>query len=502
MNISYRFKILFLALFPAALFACSNSNSDAPPANAVHEAAYVLNHGSDAQGNLETCKVCHGATLTGNGSAPSCYTCHFGPDGSRVPPGSSWVHGTSNHVSLFASGDVCNACHEIMRTATGSPASCHNCHLISHPLGEAWMNKTVSGYHGDVKLAGTLDCTPCHGTDYKGGAVGVSCFTCHFNENGSRDVAALSWVHATAVSGGVHTAPAGLATYGDVCNACHDTNRTYSNPPTSCHDCHLDSPHPLGQPWMDKTVSGYHGDVKQAGTLDCTPCHGADYLGGATGVGCFTCHFDENGSRDVTALSWVHATAVTSGDHTRPTGLSTYGDVCNGCHNTNRAYSNPPTSCHDCHATHELGAAWLLPSAHATQAIADVNACYACHDLLTGGSGTQPACRTCHTASDPKMVLGTCSSCHGSSTADLTTDAGRPTGSVTPNRAGRHSSVSAHRVACSNCHNGFGTATAGHWYPDPTPPADVVFAADINLNYTNGTCAGDCHGEGHNFSWY
>ncbi|MGE4578013.1 MAG: hypothetical protein AB7F21_00615 [Desulfuromonadales bacterium] len=254
--------------------------------------------------------------------------------------------------------------------------------------------------------------------------------------------------------------------------------------------------HPLGELWMDKNEIGYHGEVKTANTLDCTPCHGDDYQGGFTGVGCFTCHFDENGSRDVAVLSWVHATSVTSGTHTRPTGLSTYGDVCNSCHNTNRAYNNPPTSCHDCHATHLLGAAWLLPSAHATEAIADDGVCLACHDMDTGGSGIQPACRTCHTATNPNMALGTCSSCHGIATSD-----GRPDGSVTPNRAEGHSR-SDHRVACSECHNGFGTATAGHWYPDHTPPADVSFATGIIMTYSGGTCNGSCHGENHsNDSW-
>lgn len=68
-----------------------------------------------------TCANCHTvATL--------CSECHFGPSGSRTPPGTGWTHGRSSHDNYEQYQTVCNSCHNVNRQYGNAPGNCHNCH--------------------------------------------------------------------------------------------------------------------------------------------------------------------------------------------------------------------------------------------------------------------------------------------------------------------------------------------------------------------------------------
>ena len=187
-------------------------------------------------------------------------------------------------------------------------------------------------FHGsDTAKNGVGSCRICHGADLDGTDTKSGCYDCHFDLNGSREPESSNWLHGT----NPHSNP---AEYLSTCNRCHNFMRSYEYPPETCHDCHGQGlNHVLGQPWLDKKSTDFHGDQD---LLDCGNCHDLSSE-------CSQCHFDASGSKTPPASDWYHGS---SEDHD---GTSTYIAVCNQCHSLNRDYGNPPSSCHDCHESYE-----------------------------------------------------------------------------------------------------------------------------------------------------
>lgn len=331
-----------------------------------------------------------------------------------------------------------------------------------------WMSPLAEYSHGSAAFRdGTGSCEICHGLDLNGAGLIPGCRGCHFDALGSRAPVGSSWVHGSAQHGR-------FTDQNEVCNRCHAILRDYGLPPASCHDCHSEgTAHPTGQAWLDKKSSIFHGIDAAQDLAQCAACHGGDYRGGTSGVSCFRCHFTAMGGRVPDGHSWSHGT-------TPHEALTSFDSVCNQCHDVNRTYGNAPSSCHDCHGIetgHATGSGWLLPGNHAQASIADRASCLNCHDLSPGGGGTSPACRSCHTRGDPPMAIGSCSSCHGN-----------------PPGTGEHRE---HRdTGCNTCHDGFGTGSLNHYYPSPSPPADVRFRFSVSgddLSYDGSRCSGTCH---------
>jgi len=441
-------------------------------------------HGNAATADVVSCQPCHGSDLLGGSSGVSCSACHFGPSGSRVPAGQNWSHGSIPHNSLTPYTATCNQCHDQNRLYGNAPATCHDCHAeATHPLGQAWLDKTSSSFHGSAAQADVDSCAVCHGSDFQGGSAGRSCYECHFGPTGSKNPPNEgTWSHGTTPHNSANFTAA-IA----ICNQCHTTSRLYNNGPNSCHDCHGSGGHPVGQVWLDSASASFHGDAATADLNSCRTCHGTNLDGGSAGVSCETCHFGPSGSRVPTGVSWTHGTTHT--------GLAAYEPTCNQCHSLTRQYRNAPSaSCHDCHGSgvpHAVGAAWLLPSAHAQSSINDRASCLSCH-ALSGATGTQPSCGSCHIQADPPTSLGACTSCHAK-----------------PPRTGQHRDHD--NFSCQTCHNAYGSGSLNHYYPNPAAPADIQFllnsgdtlSASFDGNGNLQSCANSCHGENHgsNRSW-
>ena len=279
----------------------------------------------------------------------------------------------------------------------------------------------------------------------------------------------------------------------------------------SCDNCHdatdlLQWPHDPSATWLIPGSVNFHGDEANTDSTLCARCHGANFLGGSTGVSCLSCHFDESGALVPPGSSWTHGD-----DHDT---LLVYGSVCNNCHDTWRTYdaASAPAACHDCHgggATHEIGDNWLLPSQHVNASNTDRNACLNCHAYTSGG--IQPDCQDCHQAAVPPLTTGNCNSCHGSGANAGSSLAGYPNGSSYPNRRGRHDG-NHDEFACSICHTGYGSGSLLHWDRSYIAPANVQLApstSSISFNATNATCTGTCHygsggteNHGTNEQWY
>ena len=247
----------------------------------------------------------------------------------------------------------------------------------------------------------------------------------------------------------------------------------------SCSDSNTNAPsdqnaHPAS--WRNPAAANHHGvAVIEHGSESCKLCHGTDLNGSGLIPGCRACHFDASGSRTPSESGWIHAES----SHNQ---LIAHNETCNKCHDIYRQNGLGPAACHDCHAgggsaSHPVGSAWLLPSQHAQASINDRASCLACHDMQTGGSGTQPACRSCHTQGNPPLSIGNCSSCHRAS----------------PN-SGEHGEHD--EASCNTCHRSYGTGSLSHYYPNPSAPADVRFRYSTpgdSITYSGGRCSGTCH---------
>ncbi|MEI6127547.1 MAG: hypothetical protein WCQ99_13460, partial [Pseudomonadota bacterium] len=314
------------------------------------------------RGNANLCRGCHGLSLKGTKQTPSCYDCHFGPDGSRSPQGAGWIHGAIPHATLAGSEQVCNACHTLYRSYGLNPAACHDCHTTSpppapHPLGKEWLDNKSTDFHGKSTLA----CSLCH--DLK-----TKCATCHFGEKGSKVPEGAEWAHGTIPHNQLEASQA-------VCKTCHELQRTYGNGPGACHDCHGKQPgHVLGNPWLNPDNETFHGKS----SLNCASCHDLK-------TKCSTCHFDKTGAKSPLGSGWTHGTTP----HNQ---LASSEAVCNTCHDQLRNFGKGPKLCHDCHAssanTHPKGEPWLNPDSATFHGKSSLS-CASCHNLKT-------KCSTCH----------------------------------------------------------------------------------------------------------
>ena len=226
---------IFLLLL-AGVVNCSEKNENAPFDNKVHTPAWAnLNlMGTDAFHGFEVkregvweCVKCHDIDDGGLDPIPGCYTCHFGPDGSRAPQGSNWIHDRDGHENYPDNKDVCNTCHGLARGFDAGPGICHNCHGSGeeHDLGRPWLDRDSPEFHGDQPQD---DCSICH-------TLSTHCSECHFGPTGRKSPPGSDWPHGTIDNHNDQEA------YADVCNRCHLLSRSYrGEPDSSCHDCHDD----------------------------------------------------------------------------------------------------------------------------------------------------------------------------------------------------------------------------------------------------------------------
>jgi hypothetical protein len=315
-------------------------------------------HGPEAKKDLTYCQTCHGiagTTRFDGGSARACTDCHAA---ARAHPTDWQGAGTYSHRTAGNLTEACGLCHNTTAAGAGPLAGAPSCFAstftnrngqtrachaggpgIPHAPPAQFVSPTA---HGPEAKKDLLYCQKCHGmpgTIFFQGGTATACATCHT----AAKAHPTNWQGSGTYS---HRNASNMAT---ACAACHDytQGRTAPMPGTpSCfaasftnaigqtRACHPGGPgvaHPLGQPWLDKKSSQFHGDS----SLACSNCHTVASF-------CSTCHFGPSGSRVPPGSGWTHGQS----GHTR---LGSFQTVCNACHNVNRRYGNRPTSCHDCH---------------------------------------------------------------------------------------------------------------------------------------------------------
>ena len=100
---------------------------------------------------------------------------------------------TQLSLSLILAAVVATGCSDLKNTLPAPSQS-----VGVHPDG--WASPASSAFHGiTIKDAGwsMATCKTCHGTDYKGGNTGISCYTCHTGVSGPEN---CSTCHGSSVS--------------------------------------------------------------------------------------------------------------------------------------------------------------------------------------------------------------------------------------------------------------------------------------------------------------
>jgi len=438
------FPILALILLSAvSLFGCSSSTSTGVfvDSQGNHPADFVTTHPAFARPDGSACVTCHGDDLRGGVSKVSCFS------------------DSRNGVSCHANG----------------PAF--------HPAD--WVDVKTRGtasWHGDAYLSSVLinghPCSTCHTLGTSGTPGTGKCVTCHFTYTSApvrRIPVGDNTVHDwTSFSTAGHSKYFGDNVVTAVCQACHDANIRFGNPPQQCHNCHepFPSTHPSG--WS--AASAHGAAAKSApgtstGFAVCQACHGASFAGSGSAVSCINnsaCHGTSGNPAAPSALNQApHAkrpwrtSAGTSLTHTSTASDNSNATVCYACH-ANRANTidvpaptpvfdpaSPPDCFNSslCHGVvfHPTGSAWLPGSLHGASAKADLTNCQVCH-ATAPAPATNPRFNVLANPSNPNSG---CENCHVALTAHPPVDPAKATGAP---HWYLHRQSGNMQAACPQCH--------------------------------------------------
>jgi hypothetical protein len=303
----------------------------------------------------------------------------------------------------------CYSCHAKNLTGGSSGVSCYKCH-VNYPHNSSWIAEDSLGFHGKYLNAlhnNTNLCTPCHGSDLRGGTSGVSCVTCHStypHPNGWTAIDSVSF-HGKFLKTNDYQL--------SMCSSCHGSDFLGGSSGVSCFTCHASFPHKTG--WnTDTSTVGFHGkylQTKDWATTECKSCHGSSYNGGTSDKACFTCHtsfpheakftdghesYMENNNYPLSECKTCHGVDLTGGVRINISCSQS------GCHRD--ASNNPksPEACNTCHGVFNASAdstiTWAPPrSVNGNTATSDRGVGAHQKHIATGTIGKTVKCTECHT---------------------------------------------------------------------------------------------------------
>jgi predicted CxxxxCH...CXXCH cytochrome family protein len=467
-------------------------------------------HGRAANGDLATCRACHGAALDGGTSGVSCDSCH---GGAAWRTDCTFCHGTPGRAGGYASAPPAGTQGETATTdravgaheahlaggGAGPAVACAECHAVpadlAHVNGTAAVAFGAAARRGGAAPAwntGPLTCssTYCHGATlgaggsntaptWTGGAAQASCGSCH---------------------GAPPPAPHSAST---ACGSCH-AGYTQTTVEAATHlDGVLQATgggHPAG--FGAKEQHGYQAN--RDGLAACKSCHGADLAGGTSGTSCNSCH---GGTAWQTSCTFCHGTpGALASPPVDTQGLSARSQVTVGAHAKHLSLALMTASSVTCTTCHPARGDVVTDAAHMDGGNAEVTftgvAAQGSASTFTRTSDTAATCATyCHgrftggaTTASPSWVSTTamtCASCHGATGNTLT----------------RNHTRSNHRIACSVCHgDGYTATVAGGDNTgtgvDAATHVDggktiVIRASGTGIrswNASTRTCTASCHG--------
>jgi predicted CxxxxCH...CXXCH cytochrome family protein len=309
-------------------------------------------------------------------------------------------------------------------TAARSGINCHPDGPSGHPVG--FLAPSAHGAAAKAMLAGRdgiAHCQVCHGLDYAGGKVNISCLNsagCH-GANVTAPHSPKPW--RSSIGGRTHTTTDASNAAG--CASCHSGGANSSRKPSStppagtapgCFNntlCHGVIGHETG--WK---AASKHGVAAKAvasgdeGLNACSYCHGAQYDGGTAEQSCLTTNGCHGVKAPHPAKPWRSAAGLTHVSTDTSNAAQCATCHTGGANSDRKPRASDPkglTGCFDntlCHGTSGHEAGWNAPAQHGAVA-------KAAPSTTTGFSSCQP----CHGAPFINGAAPTCFNsavCHGS----------------------------------------------------------------------------------------
>ncbi len=363
-----------------------------PEWDSIGHATYAA---PDRPDTLTECRLCHGDQLEGESPndptltpVPSCAGCH--PSYPERHAASDWPEFTGHGDWLMAQSpltlDECRLCHGDTLTGQRTNPSCYGCHTsFPHPVPAAiaggdfspWSTKHGQYFAAETSAQSSCATANCHGIDLTGNPPNVpvaekrvkGCGDCHI-QIPHRSLA--EWDHGRAA-----------LTDDDLfdptaCTQCHGATLEggAASPSCSSVDCHDHYPQPHRTAnWarnLDWTAAGGHGTTiweaaptstvgwNAATQAGCTTCHGDAFGGGSAGASCFTCHpsyphpIDGSWLGDAGHGAQLQQRALATGQSLR----TLVADECQSCHSQIGGMTPACTDCHDPNAVYPHPAGW------------------------------------------------------------------------------------------------------------------------------------------------
>lgn len=396
-------------------------------------------HGLEMKEQVQDCRVCHGADLTGGSVGVSCDGCHT--------PG--WR-------------STCTFCHGGTDTMTGAPPR-----DIDGQTNTAMLSFKAHTAHTTASDHPAYDCIQCHKKP-------TDVLTPGHNFDGSKGKAEVTFTGGLSAMG---TYNGGGSCSGLYCHGDGKSNNgawTDNSGKPGCSSCHpyLDTP----AKWPN--MSGFHQKHLSSGTnIVCADCHNATVNAGGTIV---------DATKHVDGAKEIKFSVAT---------ISINGTVCSGtCHNQNHAYDWFGSG-----AYHPAG--WEAAAVHGIAAKTQTQDCRTCHgaDLQGGTSGV--SCDSCHTPGW-RTNCTFCHGGTANSTGAPPRDIDNTTTNLTFAPHTKHVMQGTNHVAfdCKQCHQKpADVLTPNHMFDLSPGKAEVVFTAGLSpaATYDGTTCSTNyCHGNG------
>ncbi len=270
------------------------------------------------------------------------------------------------------------ACATLRQEPAGGDAAA----AFPHPAGYDDPDLHGADYLGD---GGGAACLACHPVESAGAGGAPACRSCHAPfPHPDEDEAGGDWmdgaIHGAGILVDLDAKTPALSESGqaalDACLDCH--GREGARAP-ACTRCHASWPHPDG--WEEAGQHGAYALARGSVAAVCGTCHGADLLGGDTGVSCAACH-----------AAYPHAEGFEDGE-THGAAAKKDLQACLDCHGEDGA-AIAAGACSRCHAPYPHGAGFDHVSAAAVSGEA---VCLTCHEAGDGMAGMPAGCgATCH----------------------------------------------------------------------------------------------------------
>ncbi len=351
------------------------------------------------------CQVCHGNDYRGGSVQVACSSCH----GVNAPhPAKPWIGAARTHISTDpGNAAVCGLCHTNGANSSlkpsqpppsGSPAGCFNstlCHgpRPAHPQG--WSGPDIHGSSAKKRpdaMNGFPYCQACHGINFSGGNVQVSCLNisaCHMvtAPHSPRPWRGSTRTHTTTDPGNAVA-----------CGVCHQASSTIPGATFDCFNnslCH--GPRPAHQTgWANPDLHGTSAKAApgpSGGFSNCQACHGSSFSGGSVLVTCLSTAGCHKAAAPHSPKPWR------GGTRTHTTTDPGNAVACGLCH---RAASAPPSTASGCfnntlcHGDMQHPAGWA--TGHALTARSGTASCgtTSCHGTDYTGGAVGISCYGCH----------------------------------------------------------------------------------------------------------